>query len=852
MNLDPSEEKLLRSVALQNARAVLLARERAERALRESEERLRVTLASIGDGVVVCDVRGHVTYLNPVAEALTGWKQVDAQGEPLEKVFRIVNERTREVVDNPCERALREGIVVGLANHTVLIARDETERTIEDSAAPIRDAEGNVSGVVLIFRDVGERRVGEMLVQLQNDMLKLLVSGTPLPQVLDALAHAMEKQSKHQLFAAIHLLDDSATRFGLAVAPSLPESYCKATVGMSVNSRAWPCCHAVLTRGLVTVKDVDGDPQWKAFAEVARPLGIRAGWSTPIVSSRGKIVGTFENYYDQPHGPSAQDMSVVDVLTRTVALAIEQAKAEETRARLVAIVESSDDAIISKDLNGIITSWNLGAQRLFGYEANEVIGRSVTILLPADRLNEEPSIIDRIRRGQRIEHYETVRCRKDGTLLDISLSVSPIINEEGKVVGASKIARDITERRRAESERERLLKSEQEARREADVANRMKDEFLATVSHELRTPLNAIMGWTHILTRGRLDEESYARGLETIARNASAQNQLISDLLDVSRIISGRFRFESGVVDLITVIEAATDTVRPAADARGVELRLMLEPNAGLMSGDNARLQQIVWNLLSNAVKFTPKEGRVTVRLTREDSNVLITVSDTGEGISAEFLPYIFDRFRQAESTSKRHHGGLGLGLAIVRHLVEAHGGTIRASSEGLGKGATFEVAFPLIAVTRDPGSVRRAYANEEAGDDALSTILAGLRVLVIDDEPDARELLTLTLTQSGAEVRATATVNAALEMLGHWKPDVLVSDIGMPGEDGYDLIRTVRALESERGGTIPALALTGFASQEDAERAHLAGYQAHMPKPVSPADLIDRVASLVAATRPT
>jgi PAS domain S-box-containing protein len=386
-----------------------------------------------------------------------------------------------------------------------------------------------------------------------------------------------------------------------------------------------------------------------------------------------------------------------------------------------------------------------------------------------------------------------------------------------------------------------------QAREVAETANRVKDEFLANLSHELRTPLNAIMGWTHLLTRGKLDEETSARGLETIARNAFAQNQLISDLLDVSRIISGQLRFESGVVDLIRVIEAATETVRPAADAKGIVLNLMLEQGAGLVSGDSMRLQQIVWNLLSNAVKFTPRGGQVTVRLNREYSSVVIVVSDTGEGISAEFLPYIFDRFRQAESTTKRQHSGLGLGLAIVRHLVEAHGGTIRASSKGVGKGATFTVTFPLLAMHRDGIDEERALFTAGSTDAASSAILKGLRVLVIDDEEDARELLTIALTQSGAEVRVAATVRTALDILGQWKPNVLVSDIGMPGEDGYDLIRTVRALESESGGTIPALALTGYASAEDAARARVAGYETHMAKPVSPSELVVAVASLVA-----
>jgi PAS domain S-box-containing protein len=841
---DANEEQLLRAVTLQNARAILLARERAERALRDSEERLRVTLASIGDAVIVCDGRGHVTYLNPVAEELTGWTQADAIGVPLDEVFHIVNEHTRHLVENPCTRVLREGGVVGLANHTVLIRRDGKERAIDDSGAPIRDAEGNIIGVVMVFRDVTERRHAETLLELQRDTLEMLVQGAPLKEVLKDLALAMEKQSRHRVRTAIHLLDASGTRFGLAVAPGLPESYCQATEGMEIATRSGPCCVAVLTGEQVTVGDLSLHSQWKAFAEFALPLGIRAGWSTPISSSHGEILGTFANYYDEPREPSKQDIAIVGMLTRTVALAIERARAQRDQARLAAIVEWSDDAIVSKDLNGFITSWNKGAERLFGYTAAEAVGQPVTMLIPENHLDEEPGILERIRRGESIDHYETQRKHKNGALFDVSLTVSPIRDPSGAIIGASKFARDITKSKLAEAERERLLESEQQARREADEANRTKDEFLATVSHELRTPLNAILGWTHMLMRGQLDADASARGLETIARNANAQNQLISDLLDVSRIISGQLRFESGVVDLVPVIQSATETVRPAAEAKGIALQLKLDPAAGLVSGDSTRLQQIVWNLLTNAIKFTSRNGCVQVRLKRQGTDVGIIVSDTGEGISAEFVPYIFDRFRQAESTTRRHQGGLGLGLAIVRHLVEAHGGTINAASEGLGKGAAFTVTLPLIAVSRD---TNRPGAGTQLAEQASRASLKGLRVLVIDDEPDARELLTLALMQSGAEVKAAATVRLGLEILKEWKPDVLVSDIGMPGEDGYDLIRSVRALESENGGRIPALALTGYASADDVLRAEQAGFQTHMSKPVAPNDLVGAVARLAA-----
>ena len=353
-----------------------------------------------------------------------------------------------------------------------------------------------------------------------------------------------------------------------------------------------------------------------------------------------------------------------------------------------------------------------------------------------------------------------------------------------------------------------------------------------------------------MLMRGRLDEKKSARGLETIARNAKAQNQLISDLLDVSRIISGQLRCEMAAVDLSPLINAAVDTVRPAADEKGIQLSLMLEPAAGMVSGDAARLQQIVSNLLNNAVKFTSRNGQVTVHLKREDTSVVVIVSDTGEGIRSEFLPYIFDRFRQAEGTSSRQHGGLGLGLAIVRHLVELHGGTVSAASEGVGKGATFRAAFPCIAVSRNVSDLESAYGVTDSLDENQSFTLQGVHVLVVDDQPDARELVTIALTQSRADVRAVSTAREALELLDQWKPDVLISDIGMPGEDGYQLIRKVRALEREHGGTVPAVALTGYASDEDAARARVAGFQLHMPKPVSPDELVAAVASLALKAR--
>jgi PAS domain S-box-containing protein len=388
-----------------------------------------------------------------------------------------------------------------------------------------------------------------------------------------------------------------------------------------------------------------------------------------------------------------------------------------------------------------------------------------------------------------------------------------------------------------------LYRSSQEARKAAERANRAKDEFLATLSHELRTPLTPILGWTVMLRSGTLDQAGLLRGLEVIERNVRAQTQLIEDLLDVSRIVTGKLRVEVRPIELVPVVEAGLDAVRPSAEAKDIALEVKLAPIASKVLGDPDRLQQVVWNLASNAVKFTPKGGRVEVTLARVDSHVQLTVKDNGKGISAEFLPYVFDRFRQADSTSTRKYGGLGLGLAIVRHLVELHGGTVHAESAGADQGATFTVRLPLMEERAEPSAPSRPGA--ESGQASSSMRLDGVKVMVVDDELDMRDFLSVSLRQYGADVTALSSVGEAVAALEREKPDVLVSDIGMPGEDGYALIRKVRALGPERGGQVPAAALTGFAAGDDTTRVLSAGYQVHLPKPVEPSRLAQVVGTL-------
>ena len=613
----------------------------------------------------------------------------------------------------------------------------------------------------------------------------------------------------------------------------------------------------------------EGSPSWSAFTGQTFSQCIGKGWLDAIHPDDHEVVRKTwldsiaeERLYEveyrlrRPDGVyrwmAARAAPVFDVdgsIREWIGVATditERKEAEQAQARLAAIVESSSDAIIAADLDGVITNWNQGAERLYGYTAQEAVGQSVMTLIPPELSGEGESVLERLRRGERFEQFETVSRRKDGSDVPVSWTISPNRNARGEVISSSGIARDITERKRAEEAIRAAYEQEAAARAEAELANRLKDEFLATVSHELRSPLNAILGWTSLLSDKRLGELESARALEVIRSSARAQNQLISDLLDVSRIITGKSRLEMRVVELPSIIEAAMDVVRPTAEAKKIRLVSALDSMAGPVSGDSDRLQQIAWNLLSNAVKFTPAGGQVKVSLEREGASVKLTVSDTGEGIEPEFLHFVFDRFRQFESTPARAHGGLGLGLAIARHLVELHGGTISVASRGRGQGATFIVTLPLAFRKESGEQGHLAGAGGIPQSQALSPdCLRNLRVLVADDEPVARDLISLAFTSYGAEVRNCASATEALQILDEWQPDALVFDIGMPDEDGYDLMRKVRAREPERGGRIPAIALTAYARAEDASRALDAGYQRHIPKPVEPVDLARAVASL-------
>lgn len=511
---------------------------------------------------------------------------------------------------------------------------------------------------------------------------------------------------------------------------------------------------------------------------------------------------------------------------------------------LSAIIESSDDAIITKNLNGVVTSWNKGAERIFGYSATEMVGRPILILIPEDRKQEEPMILQRLREGERVEHFETLRVRKDGAEVHISLTISPIKNKAGEIVGASKIARDITLQKQAATA---ILAANAETERQS----RMKDEFLTTLSHELRTPLQSIVGWIQILKDGPLEPGELEQGHEVIERNARAQQRIIEDLLDMNRILSGKVRLDVQKVELGAVLEASIAAVRPSADAKGIRLHAILDPVCKPVSGDPQRLQQVFWNLLSNAVKFTPRGGRIDVVMQRVNSHLEVSVTDNGTGITPEFLPHVFDRFRQADASTTRNYGGLGLGLAIVKHLVEMHGGTVAAKSPGPDLGATFAIVLPVSALSDnapDLGSGETRRSDDRPKLPALSEI----SVLVVDDDEDSRLLIAKTLTKAGASVRAAKSVDEALQLVAEQCPHVLVSDVGMPGKNGYELIETLRSRPASEGGKIPAIALTAYARVEDRVRALCSGFQILLPKPADGIELIATVGSLAAHVQPS
>lgn len=708
------------------ARVRRIAAERDAAALADRlRASLSTTLRSIGDAVIATDSRGAVTLMNGVAEALTGWSEAEAKGRLLPEVFHIVNEQTRELVANPVDKVLATGGIVGLANHTVLMARDGREIPIDDSGAPIRGERGGIDGVVLVFRDVTERKLDESRRAF-------------LAEATSALSESLD-------------YEQTVARVARLAVPGLAD-WC--AVDLVVDGQSRPKRLAV----------AHVDPR---KIEIAKEL-------------------------DSKYPPALDAPTGVPNVLRT------------GRSELYS--EIPDELLVA----GCVDEEHLRLARALHLRSAMVVPL-------------------------------TVRDRVLGAM-------SFVFAESGRTYTKKDLAfaDDLARRCANAIENARLYRSERQARQVADVANRSKDEFLAVVSHELRTPLNAIMGWSKMLAKPDFDERRKQTAVETIGRNAAVMAQLIEDLLDTSRVISGKLSLQVQRVDIARVVASAVDSVRPAASGQGVELLTHLEENLPFVSGDPTRLQQIVWNLLSNAIKFSSKGGRVDVNLKSVGASVHIAVSDEGQGIDPEFLPYVFEPFRQQDASTSRAHGGLGLGLAISRQLVEMHGGRITAHSAGQGTGSTFTVSLPISgAASSEPFPQRVARQFDASSSFDAPPHLRGLHVLVVDDDNDARQLVASILEDCGCRTTLAQSAQEAMTKLTDEVPDLLLSDIGMPGEDGYELIRKVRALPTAKGGDIPAAAITAFARPEDRRRMLNAGYSIHLPKPVEPAELVAVVSTL-------
>jgi PAS domain S-box-containing protein len=516
-----------------------------------------------------------------------------------------------------------------------------------------------------------------------------------------------------------------------------------------------------------------------------------------------------------------------------------------------------DYSIFMLDPGGHVATWNRGARKTKGYEPFEIIGQHFSVFYtPEERVQGRPQqILGMVQRDGRFEE-EGWRVRKDGSRFWANVVISVLRDETSQPIGFAKVTRDLTTRRKAEEVARELVR-EQAARsaaesiaRRAEEANRIKDEFLATVSHELRTPLNAIVGWASILRQREL-EPPVAKAMEIIERNAHNQVKIIEDILDVSRIITGKLRVDPKPMDLVAIISQAIDVVRHSASAKQVKIVFDPPMDTCELVGDPERIQQVFWNLLSNAIKFTPPGGAVSIGIERGAAEVTMTVADTGIGIDPELLPFLFERFKQGDSSSTRRYGGLGLGLALVRHITELHGGSVAATSPGRGQGSTMSVTLPVQAITPAPAPVASApLERTTTAERGPFAVLEGLRVLLIEDDTDARELVAAILLDAGAIVTGVSSAAAALDAFPTFRPQLLVSDVAMPDEDGYSLIRRIRALGPAQGGAVPAIALTAYTRAEDRRHALAAGFTAHIGKPVNPSELITALSSLAAFAR--
>lgn len=858
----------------------------------EADAKLAAIVESSGDAVIGKTLDGIITSWNHGAERIYGYTAAEIVGQ---SITTIAPPERRDEIKEILER-LKQGKSVE-HSETVRVRKDGRRIDISLTISPIKDSDGQIIGASTIARDITARKRREHADRFLAEASTTLAASLDYETTLAAVARFAVPHFAD--WCSVDMLNEDGTVSRLAVAHVNPE---KVAWARELEER-YPAdpqeprgVYQVLRTGQSEFYPAITDEMLVQVArdeehlKILRQIGFQSAIAVPL-KARGKTLGviTFVNSESARHH-TQEDLTLAEDLANRAALAVDNARLYrgEQQTRLAAELTSdrlmrlqtvttalSQSFMPQQVANAVIEQGmkSLNAQAgtvVLLDESGSNLEIIATLGFPQELTDKwqrfpvstEIALADAVREKSPVlvESFDDWLDRYPalGPLSSVTgnhaLVAYPLIVKE-RVMGAMGLSfrerqkftdddrsfmQALAQQCAQALERAHLYETERRLRTEAEEANRIKDEFLATVSHELRTPLTAIVGWSGMLRIRKLDEETTARAIQSIERNAKAQTQIIEDLLDVSRIITGKLRLEASPIQLDSVINTALDAIRPTAELKDIKITSEIEPDTGIVWADPARLEQVMWNLLTNAVKFNSIGGTIEVKLRRVDAHAQIVVSDTGQGISPEFLPFVFERFRQADGTITRSHGGLGLGLAIVRHLIELHGGTVRAESAGMGKGATFTVLIPLRAVeTVENRPEQLSTPDENAAPIDCSPALEDVRVLVVDDEADARAMLTTIIKQCGTDVMAVASTAEALAALGSFKPDVLISDIRMPDEDGYMLIRKVRALDSEQGGKIPAIALTGYAREEDRMRALLAGYQAHIAKPVNPAELI-------------
>ena len=729
-------------------------------------ERLQTTLHSIGDGVIVTEAEGKVTFVNPVAERLTGWTTAEASGRLLTDMFTIVNETSREPVDNPALRALRDGTTVGLANHTILVARGGEEHPIDDSAAPIRDRSGRISGSVLVFRDVSK------------------------PRAAESALRASEKE--------------------------LTDFFESATVGLQ-----WVSADGIIRRANQAELDLVG---YTAHEYVGRHVA-QFDEDAHVIEDLLARLRAGEILHNSPIRLRCRDGSIKHALisasgrwqdgalieSRWFVLDItDRRRAEEVRGLLAAVVESTEDAVITKALDGRILSWNAGAEAMFGYSPDEAVGQHVNLIVPEHLRPLEQEFLAQIARAERVMPVETLRVARDGQVLDVSLTISPVRDLNGRIIGASSIARDIRGRKALE-----------ESLRESD---RRKDEFLAVLAHELRNPLAPIRNGVAALRLALPDDKRIRSTGDIIERQVRQMARLLDDLLDVSRITHNKLDLRKETLTLRSVLDSAQETCRPVVEAAAQSISITMPAAAIHLHADPVRLAQVFSNLISNASKYSHQGAIIRVTAEVRDGEVVVVVADDGIGIQPEALPSIFEMFSQATQARTRSQGGIGIGLSLVRGLVELHGGRVSARSEGIGRGSAFEVRLPGGIPAPTP-----ALNHLEPGTERP----VNRRVLIADDNRDGAESLALVMTVFGCEVRTAYDGASAVRAAESFRPEVIFLDLGMPGMDGFEAARRIRSLPG--GHATVLIALTGWGQERDRQRTSEAGFDAHLVKPVDP-----------------